>query len=303
MNNILRLRKKNSSYYYMKDKHKSDYAKKNKAKRVAKSLTKNQKQEVKKLATLPLESKYVSDIDNVNEQSEGINNFINTTTNWYPIIPSVLQGTAQNQRAGNSISDCYITCKWDFRLLANANLTQHWRVKLFILESKRVKSYYNMFDATGNKTVIFGNLLNKGDGTMTNWQPPAGVGDTNADQYIKMPVNTDDFIVKKTHTFDLVKNVGQPNLGLSIASTPGLSDVSISPNIGSKHNHHIEFKIKYKKLLYDNTLYDPLPGNYATNHALFYYVVAYDPNFNTLPGSVFQEPAFTFRSDMHYKDG
>lgn len=286
----------------MKDQYKSSYAKKNAAKKKQqKSLTKNQKEEVKKLALGKIETKYCSDSSlNLNNTTTGNNIGLNV---FYPMIPAVEQGTGQHQRSGNTVSDALVRCQLQFWLPASAVNTCLWRVKIFVLESKRIKSVVNMYDATGVATSATGPLLNAGNGTMVNWGAST-VGVDNQ-QYEKMPVNTDDYIVLHTKTFDLTKNVGTQNGGLALnAALPGepAAIVPQNPNLG-KAVKKVDFKIKIKKLLYDNTSINTIGGSYPSNHNIFFYVVSWDPTFTITPSSANPLPLFSKRCDIFYKDG
>ena len=288
----------------MKDKHKSAYAKSNaktKAKAVAHSLTKNQKLEVKKLALGKIETKYCSDI-NINLKNQIIANNI-PLTNFYACIPAIGQGDGQNQRSGNVVSDAVVRVQLEFWLRNLSTFTNLWRVKIFVLESKRIKAVSNMYDATGVQLGNTGPLLNNGDGNMVNWLTST-LGEDNQ-QYDKMPVNTDDYTVLHTKSFDLTKNVGSSNGGLSlIGSLPGdpVQVIAQNPNLG-KSTKKVNFKIKIKKLLYDNTTINTIGGAYPTNHNIFLFIVAWDPTYTITPSPTNSTPLFSVRNDIYFKDG
>jgi len=258
-------------------------------KKSGKHLTKTQKAEVKKIALAPIESKYVN-TPLLNDNAAEIPLSCVAGFDWNSVIPSVAQGNGQNQRSGNEITNCKIRCKWRFWLNPGQIGTQNLKIRLYVLESKRIKSEI-LLNTAG---VDIGKLLNRGDGVMVDWSPTGGVtSGQEAQQYSMMPINFDDFKVLKQKTFHLVKNVGNVQ-----------DDVVNGPNQNLHASADYDCSFTLPKLIFDNFV--STTGNvFATNRAIMFYVVAYpansDPNIYADPTAQLL-PQYSFRSDMFYKD-
>lgn len=260
-----------------------------KAAAVAHSLTQNQKKEVKKLILPKIETKYVSDPKVNSVTLSNIAYEINTITDFNNVIPGVAQGNGQNNRSGNKISNCRINCHWTVMLNSQQGNSQDMTVKIFLLESKRIKSELIF---TSIPPVDPGRLLNRGDGSFGDWN---GITTdfVKALDYDKQPINSDDWIVKKVFKRRLLKNDGKTQYEAG----------GVVPNLSTHPTaYDIRCSVSYPVLTYDNNQ-TPNGSFAATNKALVYYIVAYNAQGTALPPENNLNPLYTFRSDMYYKDG
>jgi len=275
----------------MKDKFKRPYVRKAKAQ--AKSLTKTQKAEVKKLVAAPVETKYVAQIATVNggglpavdAQAFGV---LTTIVSGGPLfaawqlLPGLQQGTDGHQRMGNKICDVTLKSTWQFYI--NPNIAQYptvdATVKVFILKSKTAKNFAAL------QSVPAGSLLDFGDATSRDWLPASPIEAKTLDMF---PVNKEQFSVLKIHKFRICKNFDSPSGGTATGS---------APNMISHQTKDFTHTLKHKSTVVypDNNLGSVQPNNLS----YFAYVVAWDTNtFATLPANTILCNA---RAHMYYKD-
>lgn len=264
--------------------------------RMAHSLTKLQKAEVKALVRAPAETKYrgmlatVYDAaGNLPASAYGVKNSIisgGVNQQIWQLIPLVTEGLTGCERIGNKISN--VTLKSDWFFYINPNIAMYpsidATVKVFILRAKQARA------GAALQTVPVGSLLDAGDGTSIDWTATATANDsTLLSQY---PVNKEVFSVLKIHKFRLCKNPDSPTGG-----TGGVS--SSSPNLTAHQTKEFSHSLKHSgALVYpDNNL-----TGYAlpTNLTYFAFVVAYDTNsFQPLPASTILA---NVRAHMWFKD-
>lgn len=240
------------------------------------ALTKVQKAEVKQLIHKSPETKYVVDPTTL-VNGDAVLGSIATNTNYISLLPAIAQGTGQNQRVGDSIASAVLGLHWRFWLPPETSVTQKYKVKIFVLESKRVKSELGMLPGSTD----LGRLLNQGDGTMVDWVASSGLQNLQNDM---MPVNTQDWTVKSIKTFQLIKNQDWPNGG---------GGAGASPNVGALATHVLSHKIKIGKLKFDGS-----SAQFPTNHFYVAYAVAFTDN-NSSPTP---NPFYSLRTDLYFKD-
>lgn len=272
----------------------------------AKSLTKLQKQEVKKLVAQPLETKYTADWTKYISGGTlasliafPVNNSIvsgGASTMAWNLIPASYQAvttggagqvvSAGNLRVGNKISD--ITIRNDFQFYINPALSNYptvdATVKLFIVRAKQLKNNYNV------TSLPVGGLLDSGNGASVDW-PNSSPNDSKMAEMF--PVNREQFTVVKTYSFRIAKNQD--------AQTGGVG-AGCSPNMDSAHARTISHTYKHKsnfiypdENLYTGSIYPPLPNNFS----YMAFCVVYDTNTGTLPAS---SVLVNSRSHMWFKD-
>lgn len=246
-----------------------------KAAAMSRSLTKVQKAEVKKIVARAPERKYVVD-PTILDNGIVVPSSIVTNTDVIPLIPAIAAGSGQNQRNGDQIQDAVLKVHWRFWLPPEATVTQLFKVKLFILESKRLKS-----DLGRTATTDLGRLLNNGDGTMVDWAASSGLQNLQNDM---MPVNTQDWTVKSIKSFHLVKNADWVNGGGG-ASAPA--------NVGQLAVHSLTTTFKIGTLRYDG-----IASTSPTNHFYAAYLVAFSDNNSTATA----QPFYSMRPELYYKD-
>jgi hypothetical protein len=272
------------------------------AKRAAKSLTKLQKIQVKKLVAAPLETKYIaaptqvitsgtlgpvtgySVLTNIVSGGTGI-------TAW-SLIPSLSQAIGSgvagqvlsggNQRQGNKVAG--VTFKNDFQFYINTglanNVTVDATVKLFICRAKQIRSNYNLTSLSPST------LLDNGDGTSVDW-----VVSTPNDALLNamLPINKESFTVLKSYTFRIAKNQEAASGGTGVAS----------PNMDSAHARTITYTHKHpSSLVY---LDDNVAGTFdlPTNFNYFAFCVTYESQAGSLPANSILCNA---RNHMWFKD-
>jgi len=273
------------------------------AKRAAKSLSKLQKIEVKKLVAQPLETKYVAAptqvlIAGVLSAVTGYS--VNTTItsggagiSAWSLIPSLPQATSGavgtvvsggNQRQGNKVAG--VTFKNDFQFYINTglanNVTVDATVKLFICRAKQIRSNYNLTSLSPST------LLDNGDGTSVDW---AVTTPNDALLNAMLPINKEAFTVLKAYTFRIAKNQEAASGGTGIAS----------PNMDSAHARTITYTHKHpSSLVYldDNVTPGGVP-DLPTNFNYFAFCVTYESQAGSLPANSILCNA---RNHMWFKD-
>lgn len=273
-------------------------ARKSKKTRMARSLTKLQKAEVKKLVMAPAETKYratpalvlaAAPVGNLPATAYGVSTSIisgGVNQQLWQLIPNLTEGITGAERIGNRISNVSLRSDWFFYI--NPNIAQYpsvdATVKVFILRAKSCKS-------TGAlQTVPVGSLLDAGDGTSIDWTATATANDsTLLSQY---PVNKEVFSVLKIHKFRLCKNPDSPTGGTGAVS-------SSSPNLTAHQTKEFSHSLKHHGTV-------TYPDNNLMGYALpinltyFAFVVAYDTNsFVPLPANTILA---NVRAHMWFKD-
>jgi len=273
------------------------------ARRAAKSLTKLQKMEVKKLVAAPMETKYVASatttlLSSVITPVTGYSVLTNivsgggSITAWN-LIPSLAQAVSGvvgtvvsggNQRVGNKVAN--VTFKNDFQFYLNTNLannvTVDATVKLFICRAKQIRSNYNL------TSLSPGTLLDAGDGTSQDW-----VVATPNDALLNamLPINKEAFTVLKAYSFRIAKNQEAASGGIGVAS-PNM-DTAFARTITYTHKHT-------SPLVYlDDNITGVGTPELPTNFNYFAFCVTYESQAGSLPANAVLCNA---RNHMWYKD-
>lgn len=254
-------------------------ANKSVAKKVTKSLTKNQKQAVKQLIAQPVERKYLAQTA-VNGSS--VNNTLITPIAWGSCIPLMNQGPQPNARIGNSVRNVVGRTQFSFAIDGNAVNSQNFYVRLFLVQSKKVKSYSlipslptnQLLDAGNNNTIDWDNALNT----------PAELS--------MMPLSSEHY-TGKVVTFRLNKNVGLPIQDATAGNSP--NDGLLSSVTYSHEWKHSIFK-------YDDFTGVPGAGQLPTNYAPLFAYVAYTLDGTNIYGSSTVPILATVRCEMSYTD-
>ena len=275
----------------MKAKFKVPYVRKAKK---AKSLTKTQKAEVRRLVAAPVETKYVAGIADVYGGGLAavpalafgvLQNIISGGTNFqaWNLMPPLLQGTTGASRVGNKIADVTLKSTWQFYINPALPLFQSIdaTVKVFILASKSVKTLAAL------QRVPAGSLLDNGDATSIDWLP---LTTQDAKSYDMYPVNKEEFTVLKIHKFRICKNVDSPTGGSGVGS---------APNMTAHQTKDFTHTLRHKgPVVYAD---GNLPGFALPNNLTYFaYVVCWDTNtFLPLPANAVLCNA---RAHMYFKD-
>lgn len=263
------------------------------AKRAARSLTKNQKVQVKRIITGKSETKYVADTPIVYGGGAIVKNYAVLqsvvsggvgTTAW-GLIPFLTQGTNGAQRLGNKISNVTLKCNFMFWLNPNlsGNPSLDMTVRLYICKAKPIKSQSQLTN------LPVGAFLDNGDATSIDWTATTPVQDMLLSTY---PVNKEVFTVLKVKSFRLARNQDSPT---------GAVGLGAAPNLPANQHHNFSYTHKHKgTVVYpDNNV-----SGFQTpeNLNLFCFAVYYDTNgFATAPPTPSPVLVST-RSHMWYKD-
>jgi len=259
------------------------------AARVARSLTKNQKKEVKKLVAAPIETKYHAQPTDEYLNQVQLFNTLNSAvipgslTTLQPCFPKLTQGLEASQRIGNRVNLTSGRTHFYFYLDSRFTATMDIYVKLFMLNARSSKNQ--------SSTAVLGvnQLLDDGDGTTQDWVPT--VANTHIlDMY---RLNTEAF-TGKTKTFRLSKNAG----ACVNDATPG---APASPNLPQGAHAKFTWNWGKKKLLHygENGTESSLPQNF---YPLWGAVAYYADNTSVGAPSALMPVYLYARSEMFYKD-
>lgn len=111
----------------------------------------------------------------------------------YPILPALKRGTNYNERVGNEVRPKHLEYRVRVALNESANLTTPYHVDLYVLTSKRVKTY-NTLGSTFS-TEVNTNLLIDGGAGATSY-------DASTERAL-YPINKELFSVMKKVSFKL----------------------------------------------------------------------------------------------------
>lgn len=247
-------------------------------KKVRNSLSKNQKKEVKILIAAPAERKYIGQTA-VNGTS--VPNTLITPLAWGSCVPKMDQGPSPIQRIGNTVRNIVGRTQFSFAIDGAAVNSQNFYVRLFLVQSKKIKSYSLIPSLPTNE------LLDAGNNNTIDWNPALN---TPAEMSM-MPISNEHYTGKYV-TFRLNKNVGLPIQDATAGN---------SPNNGSLSSVTYTYKWKHSVFKYDDFTGGgsaPLPTNYAP---LFAYV-AYTLDGTNIYGSSTVPVLATVRCEMSYTD-
>jgi len=206
-----------------------------------KPMTKMVRRIAQSVVNSELETKYTNDI----RQNVLFNAVISNVTEFYPLIPTVNQGTGAWQRANNELTPLSVTATFHVAL---APLTQSNNLVVTFYALRR-KSQKNMLDllSTGNAQI-----LKNGQSSQI-----ALYNGFICDQ--DLPLNVDEYTLIHKRSFLLTNNVGLPN---------GDTTNGNSPNTSNTYKT-FKFRVPTPKTL----KYSPIGGgtaNYPTNDAPFW---------------------------------
>lgn len=245
-------------------------------KRVVRSLNKLQKLEVKRLVRGQIESKYCSKGYIENQPVESIMVSGGGDTNFYSVIPAMVQGTESYQRIGTRItpSKFLVNVQLDFDPAFALNF-DGW-VRIYFVTHKTYKSQDDL------ETIPAGQFLDDGNGTEQDWNRD------NPSTSAMLPVKNEYWTVLKQKTFRMSKNV---------AATSGSATNTYATNVG--HSSHLHtFKLKCPRLIYN----DSKDLQEASNHAIFMGVVYWASDSFKTTNVTDDVIRITARSHMYYKD-
>jgi len=218
------------------------------------------------------------------------------TTAW-SLIPSVNQGTAENQRIGNRIENVRFHFRSRFWLAPNLSgqPAQDVRVKVYICRPKLVKSYEQFFATNTGIGGLVGSFLNNGNGTTTDWAATtSGPSPSQDGDQSMLTVSRDNWQVLKTTEFRLTKNQD---------AQWGGNGLGCAPNLAGQQWHEVDFTYNHKGALMYQDPNNPQPlGAFPTNLCLVAFAVVYQAQNQV--SNYFQNGAVyaSARSSMSYTD-
>lgn len=272
-------------------------ARKTGLKQGGKGLYKAVKAIAKNEAEKMLETKYLANVNRLgdstynmpitNRLTTGFNLSPTSLQDLQPCFPQIKRGAGTDGIIGNRIH--MMSGKTDFliSLAPTANIGLEIIVKLFCLESRKVRDYNEM-----NSFSVANTLLRIGDDETIDWTPSAA---TYVPLLDHLPVNKSSWKVHHVKTFRLTKNSGFIN------------GETVTPAVNSANQAYHRYTWNWgsnKVLKYEE---NPLKANsavYPTNFAPLWGIVAYYPN-GTSVGSDGTAMNVNVASTNHlyYKDG
>lgn len=231
---------------------------------------------VKSVLSRQLETKYVA------QQNELVGYIIPgdivPNVDYHPLLPPVVQQPAQatsNTREGDKIEPMSARISghiWYDNVDNPVGNIVH--VKLFFCQSKVLKD-------TARLNLLPSGLLENGTADPVDWLA------AGQDLQAFYPVNKDQYTVLKTMTFKLAKNGGLP-----IGNQPGHDT-----NIGrDRYAFSYSWKPPTLKYALDASIY-------PSNHAPFFFAVAYSPGYNyATDASIANSVAMNWNLEMRFKD-
>jgi len=252
--------------------------------RIAHSLTKPQKLEVKKLIRAPAELKYVSQIllDSTQSTFVNFNSLVGAPADFYRMLPPVAQGNDVYNRIGNKINPVKSTTHFNFKFgkYGNDSNARDITVVLYIIKPKFQKAYEST--AVNNQlSSYYSGFLDNGQGTDTSF--------TGTWYASKFPINNEGFVLVKKKEFRLEKPSGYLN-------DNGVTTSIQSYGANNHWNKQYTYTCRPHRLLYDNAS-KSLPTNYNTMFMIgYYYTDGTAPDTDT---GILQVDAITH---LWYKD-
>jgi len=210
----------------------------------------------------------LGNVTNYSVQQNIVAGGLNTTA--WSLIPSVIQGTAEDQRIGNRIENARIHFRSKFWLAPSLSgqPAQDVRVKIFICRPKLIKSFEQFFAISTGIGGLVGTLLNLGDGTTSDWAATTtGASPTQDGDQSMLPVSRDNWQLLKTREFRLTKNQD---------AQWGGSGAGSAPNLTAQQFQEVSFTYKHKGALMYQDPTNPQPlGAFPTNLCLVAFAVVY----------------------------
>jgi len=247
------------------------------------------------------ETKFRSEIIAADNVGASWNSEIKSGSDWYRCIPLVAQGSGEYQRIGDRITPKKLRMDFSFHFFSSDSSTRDITVVLYILTSKRDKTYTGN-SASGALPSNFQQYLERGDGSTTFFN-----GTWEASKY---PIANNNFNLVKKFEIPLMKGSGLPN-GSGIIVSPGL-DLSGNPRDLSGgilagedgmacHERSVRVNKTYvfkdvPKLKYSDGSFQ-YPNNFAPYWAAGYYY-----NDGTAPDTVTGILRVAATSQLHYYD-
>lgn len=204
-----------------------------------------------------------------------------------PVIPSINRGLQSNEMIGSRILLTSGKTDFHFTIDANTIYSVNCIVKLFCLESRKVRDYNEMGQIPDDA------LIRLGDDTTINW-------DNSLLDPIKLdmfPINKASFKVHHIKEFRFNKNVGRQN-GEADSFPTETPAYRVSPNNGVSQHSFTWHWGSEKKLKYDDNPLNAEGAEFPTNFAPIWGAVLYCPDGNDYLPSV----RVRVVNHMYYKD-
>ena len=223
------------------------------------------------------ETKYCVD-PAVNISGQPLSQDIITPAAWYPMIPRMAQGVANNQRIGLKISNVVIKTHFYFHFNQLQTPTDDIFVRVFYGYNKNIRSL-NLIN-----NISAGTLLDLGTQTSTDWNTGAFV----PEELSMMPPQREVWSLKQK-TVRLVRNQGIENRDATLGATPNLAKGAARFTLTTKHK--------------SNLLYEEGAGGgvqFPQNYAPLFAVVGWRADGYLMAGSL--PVVFYTRTEIFYKD-
>lgn len=207
-----------------------------------------------------------------------------------PVLPPIARGTGSDQILGSRIQMMSGRTEFLFSIKQEEFQSLNLIVKLFCLESRKVKDYNEM------STLPPGRLLRTGADNVQDWTPSTALGGYNPLNDL-INVNKASFKVHHVKHFRFTKNCGRMNGDLS---TP-----PPAPNSAEQAQHRFTWHWgSNMKLKYDDEPLASGAGQFPTNFAPIWGVVAYYPDGTSVGVDGADMPIHVSAvNHLYYKDG
>lgn len=233
---------------------------------------------IKSVVTKAGEKKMVTDYlpASIGNNMTVFNATVNSTADYYPVIPAISQGVGENQRVGNRITptSCYMDLVVSIR--CDTATSAHITPRVFVVSDKSVKSQSLQAE------INFTSLLDGGG------SPQSYLADLKS---ALTPLNTLQFTKHHDKQFMLAK---------TYATGPTLANINVGDqyDVSSVITRRMRLKIPLPKtLLYDNNL-DIWPSNAAV-----WFAIGFTNMTNTNEASALLPLlAVSYATTIHYTD-
>lgn len=256
-------------------------------KRVRKT-TRSSNQKITRVVNSILRRKVESKVNFVNYVNEPFNSTISVPGDLYNLLPSIAQGTDDNNRIGNSIQPLYTNVRGYVGIHCNDTLYATLGpldVQLFCLRGKTRKDGSVYPRPTSDLDIIKrGVTKQQYDGTFAS---------------SISPVNTEDFQIIFKKNFRLIPI---PTTSSSTGSAPTSFSLPNNSNTGSTI-YKFKHKINWEKLGVKKLLYEATSASQPINENIFWclgFAQYNDPN--TAVSTTYTPVQVTMQAMTYYKD-
>ena len=243
-----------------------------KPRKANKGLNPIQKKQVMNILVKKAETKYVVSLPQ-GELEQSVGTQITTPGAWKAVLPDLAEGTANNQRIGERVSNIRGKTTMYFNFPKDLAKSSDVFVKIFYGTHKSAKTQEAFLGIPPNT------LLEVGNQSTVDWD----IGVYNSFILNMMPISYNSWTLK-SKTIRLHKNAGV-----------SVGDAALSPNISSNTSHTFAWHWNHPAQLH----YTPngATPNLPTNYYPVFCAVAWSANNQEVFAS-----NYTYRNEMYFED-